>query len=238
MHKRPFGRIYDRIRSCLRPVGLISRTRRRGVVVRKGEQTKRGIVEKAAPIFNQKGYNGTSLSDLMDATGLQKGGIYRHFSSKEELAGKAFDHAWDLAVGRRLDGVAEIPDSVDRLKKMIANFVTIRRGLVPGGCPLMNTAVEADDGNAVLRARAKRALKGWVSRLSVIAAAGIRQREIRKQVEPRKLAELIISSLEGALLLCRLENRRKPLRNMQRHLDHHLETSIRRKAGIASRTRS
>ena len=61
----------------------------------KGQQTRRGIIEKAAPLFNQKGYEGTSLSDLMDATGLQKGGIYRHFDSKEELAAAAFDYSWE-----------------------------------------------------------------------------------------------------------------------------------------------
>jgi len=52
----------------------------------KGEQTRRKIVEAAAPIFNKRGYEGSSLSDLMESTGLKKGGIYRHFSSKEELA--------------------------------------------------------------------------------------------------------------------------------------------------------
>jgi TetR/AcrR family transcriptional repressor of nem operon len=52
----------------------------------KGEQTRREIVEKAAPLFNQKGFEGTSLADLMQATGLKKGGIYRHFSGKRELA--------------------------------------------------------------------------------------------------------------------------------------------------------
>jgi TetR/AcrR family transcriptional repressor of nem operon len=56
------------------------------VRVTKGQQTRREIVEKAAPLFNKKGFEGTSLSDLMHATGLQKGGIYHHFSSKEELA--------------------------------------------------------------------------------------------------------------------------------------------------------
>src|SRR6266481_3270397 len=70
----------------------------------KGEQTRREIVQKAAPLFNQKGYQGTSLSDLMDATGLQKGGIYRHFSSKEDLAAEAFDYSWRKAVHGRLDG--------------------------------------------------------------------------------------------------------------------------------------
>src|SRR4029077_11697257 len=110
------------------------------------------------------------LADLMKATGLQKGGIYRHFSGKQELAGEAFDYAWEKAVSGRLDGVAEVPDAVDRLKKMVGNFVEKRAGLVPGGCPLMNTGVEADDGNALLRARARKALQNWTMRLSNIAA--------------------------------------------------------------------
>src|ERR1700683_4139331 len=57
--------------------------------MRKGEQTRQEIIRKAAPIFNQKGYDGAALSDLMRATGLEKGGIYRHFGSKQELAGEA-----------------------------------------------------------------------------------------------------------------------------------------------------
>src|ERR1700724_1181067 len=132
----------------------------------KGERTKQEIVRNAAPIFNTKGYEGTSLSDLMTATGLQKGGIYRHFSSKEELAGEAFDYAWQKAVSRRLEGVDEAADAVERLKKMIDNFGDIRTGLVAAGCPLMNTGVEADDGNPVLRARARGALNGWMARLT------------------------------------------------------------------------
>ena len=47
--------------------------------MRKGEQTGQEIIRKAAPIFNQKGYDGAALSDLMRATGLEKGGIYGHF---------------------------------------------------------------------------------------------------------------------------------------------------------------
>src|ERR1700733_14409992 len=143
----------------------------------KGEQTRRDIVEKAAPLFNQKGFEGTSLADLMQATGLQKGGIYRHFSGKKELAAEAFDYAWEKAVRGRLDGVADVADCVDRLKKTIDNFVERRAGLVPGGCPLMNTAVEADDGNPALRARARGALSGWMSRLTKAAEDGIAKRE-------------------------------------------------------------
>jgi TetR/AcrR family transcriptional repressor of nem operon len=200
----------------------------------KGEQTRRDIVEKAAPLFNQKGFEGTSLADLMQATGLQKGGIYRHFSGKKELAAEAFDYAWEKAVRGRLDGVADVPDCVDRLKKTIDNFVERRAGLVPGGCPLMNTAVEADDGNPVLRARARKALQGWTERLSRITAEGIKKHEIDRRVTPRQLSELIISSLEGALLISRLQNDPGPLRAMRQHLDEYLEQSVRAQRHPAS----
>jgi AcrR family transcriptional regulator len=63
--------------------------------VRRGEQTRQEIIRKA-PLFNQRGYDGAALSDLMRATGLEKSGIYQHFGSKQELAGDAFDYAWRL----------------------------------------------------------------------------------------------------------------------------------------------
>jgi len=193
----------------------------------RGEQTRREIVRKAAPLFNQKGYEGTSLSDLMQATGLQKGGIYRHFSGKEELAAEAFDYAWARAVGERLAGVDEPEDAVDRLKKMVANFVERRSGLVPGGCPLMNTAIEADDGNAALRGKARKALHSWIDRLSAVAEKGIAERQIGAKVEPKQLAQLIIGSLEGALLISRLERNDAALENARQHLDRYLEENVR-----------
>ena len=208
-----------------RPVSLTAG--RQEIEVTKGEQTRREIVRKSAPLFNQKGYEGTSLSDLMEATGLQKGGIYRHFSGKEELATEAFDYSWGKAVSGRLEGVAEVPDRVNRLKKMIENFVQLRAGLVPGGCPLMNTAVEADDGNAALRARAKKALQNWTVRLSKIATEGIEKQQIDHHIDPLKLSQLIIGSLEGALLISRLQNSDEPLRAIKQHLSEYLEKNVR-----------
>jgi TetR/AcrR family transcriptional regulator, transcriptional repressor for nem operon len=195
----------------------------------KGEQTRRDIVAKAAPLFNQKGYEGTSLSDLMGATGLQKGGIYRHFAGKQELAEEAFDYSWGKAVRGRLHGVDAVENHVDRLKKMIANFVDMRAGLVPGGCPLMNTAVESDDGNAALRGKARKALQDWTDRLAKIVAEGIRRREIELGVDVEKLARVVIASLEGALLISRLERDEEPLQELQGYLDEYLEQNIRAK---------
>src|ERR1700758_2042661 len=109
--------------------------------MRKGEQTRLEIIRKAAPIFNQKGYDGAALTDLMQATGLEKGGIYRHFDSKEELAAEAFDYAWGETFAARTADLNSVANSVDRLERLIANFVE-RRGTIPGGCPLLNTAID------------------------------------------------------------------------------------------------
>src|SRR5260370_4915405 len=144
----------------------------RSANMRKGEQTRREIIRKAAPIFNQKGYDGAALSDFMRATGLEKGGIYRHFDSKQQLAAEAFDHAWKLAMDARFEGTHEISNAVDRLKQIVRNFRDRRTGLVPGGCPLLNTAIDSDDGNPQLRANARRALGGWLDPLISIAEDG------------------------------------------------------------------
>ena len=225
MRKRPFGLInlgYTTVRDH-------SVSEYWEGVMTKGQETKQEIVRKAAPLFNQKGYAGTSLSDLMDATGLQKGGIYRHFSGKEELATEAFDYSWQKAVTGRLEGVENLADSVDRLKKMVDNFIDMRAGLVPGGCPLMNTAIEADDGNTVLRNRARKALQGWITRLSRIAVDGIHKHEIDTRIKPRKLSEWIIGSLEGALLISRLQKDSEPLDNARLNLHEYLERNVRAK---------
>ena len=194
--------------------------------MRKGEQTRQGIIRKAAPIFNQKGYDGAALSDLMRATGLEKGGIYRHFSSKEALAAEAFDYAWRETLDARIHDLDTITNTVDRLKQMVANFVE-RRGIIPGGCPLLNTAVDTDDGNVVLRERARKALRGWRSYIISVIRAGIKAREIRPKTDAKKLATLIISSLEGGVMLYRLERNEETLRAIQAHLDDYLEAEVR-----------
>src|ERR1022692_2208401 len=102
----------------------------------KGQTTRQRILEQAAPLFNQRGYEGCSIQDIMTATGLEKGGIYRHFESKQELAAEAFDYAWNFTNSHRRQNLDQIPNHADRLKQHIANFVT-RTGL-PGGCPLLN----------------------------------------------------------------------------------------------------
>jgi TetR/AcrR family transcriptional regulator, transcriptional repressor for nem operon len=192
----------------------------------KGQQTRERIIAAAAPLFNQRGYEGCCLQDIMAATGLEKGGIYRHFESKEELAAEAFDYAWNFASSKRRIHLEAIPNHADKIKQHIANFVT-RTGL-PGGCPLLNTAVDADNGNRVLRERVRKALTNWQSMLRTILAEGIKAGSIRPGVDPGAAANRIIGSLEGAMLISRIERNDLALRQTLESLDEFVESNLRR----------
>ena len=193
--------------------------------MRKGEQTRQDIIRKAAPIFNQKGYDGAALSDLMRATGLEKGGIYRHFASKEELAAEAFDYTWEAAWNARLLHVDEKANGIEKLKQLIANFVE-HRSPVAGGCPVLNTAIDADDGNPVLRARVAKALRSWVSRLQVIIEQAQERGETLRGVDSKAVATLIVASLEGALMMSRIQRNDEALRRVQSHLNGYLDREV------------
>jgi AcrR family transcriptional regulator len=188
----------------------------------KGDLTRQRIVALAAPLFNQRGFDGCSMQDVMRATGLEKGGLYRHFSSKEELAAEAFRYSLENAVKTRTEGLEAVGDPLEQLRYLIRRFVE-EPSCMPGGCPLMNTAIDADDGNAVLRKLALDAIEDWKTRLTAIVLEGIRRREIRRVIDPVRIANTIIATLEGALMISRLEGSRTALGDAQRSLEDLLQ---------------
>jgi TetR/AcrR family transcriptional regulator, transcriptional repressor for nem operon len=196
--------------------------------MRKGEATRQRIIAEAAPIFNQRGFDGCSMQDLMTATGLEKGGLYRHFANKEDLAAEAFRFALAQNVKVRTEHLDEIPNSINKLKKVVQLFVDLPSA-IPGGCPLMNTAIDADDGNPALRDLARKGILDWRTRLIRIIDTGIKAGEIRRSTDPRRIANTLIATLEGALMISRLENSRNALRDAQSSLDT-LLTSLERHA--------
>jgi TetR/AcrR family transcriptional regulator, transcriptional repressor for nem operon len=191
----------------------------------KGELTRQRIIEEAAPIFNQRGFAGCSMQDVLDATGLEKGGVYRHFASKEELAAEAFQYAWTRVAKARREGQDAIPGAVEKLKYSVRRFAETPGGF-PGGCPLMNTAIDADDGNPVLRSLVCVAMKEWKARLATIVEDGIANGEIRGEVQPRRVANMIIATLEGALMISRLEENRIAVQDAREGLEIMLDRIV------------
>jgi TetR/AcrR family transcriptional regulator, transcriptional repressor for nem operon len=189
----------------------------------KGERTRQRIVADTAAVFNTRGFEGSSLAALMAATGLQKGGIYRHFGSKEELAAEAFEYAWAMARAAREPDLDRRADPIGWLKAYIDNLVS-RRPPVAGGCPLLNTAIEADDGNALLRARVAKALRAWISRLEEVVGYGLKSGRICAGTDPHALATVIVATVEGAVMISRIEKNSEALRHAQIHLHRYLES--------------
>ena len=178
--------------------------------MRKGEMTRQRIIEEAAPIFNRRGFQACSIAELMEATGLGKGGIYRHFASKEELAAEAFRYAVGQSVRMRTEAVERLDGSVEKLRFLVRQFMEAPSG-VAGGCPLMNTAIDSDDGNEVLRGLAVEGFRSWRERLQRIVKDGLQRGEIKIGTDPARIANVMIATLEGALMMSRLEKTKGPL---------------------------
>jgi TetR/AcrR family transcriptional regulator, transcriptional repressor for nem operon len=194
----------------------------------KGELTRQAIIEKAAPLFNQRGFAGCSMADIMEATGLEKGGLYRHFSSKEELAADVFRYAMQTAVDARGISANLEGDAVTQLRLMIARFVAVPSPL-PGGCPLLNTAIDSDDGNLVLRELAQQALASWKQKIRRIVKKGISAGELGSSADPHRIANLVVATLEGSLMITRLEGNRRALQDAQLSLEAFLDAIQSRK---------
>ena len=171
----------------------------------KAERTRQFIIEKTAPIFNQKGYAGTSISDLTEATGLTKGSIYGNFSNKDEVALSAFDHNYGLVkatIRNRIDNAA---DSLDKLRVWIDVFSEIQTNeAFKYGCPVLNTAIESDDTHTELRKKVIGAINNWYKIIGDIIKEGQKEGKIKADINHAEFAGAYIAILEGGVMLAKV----------------------------------
>ena len=194
----------------------------------KGDETRQMILHRAAEVFNRKGYSGASLADIMAATGLEKGGIYNHFGSKDDLALEAFDYAVDLMRLEFQNALKDKRDAIDRLRAIVGVYRAIPDGMpVAGGCPVLNTAVESDDTNPVLRDHARRAMDEWREFIRRVVAKGIERGQVRPEVDGDSLATLMIAALEGAIMLSKLYDDTTHMNRAVAYLEDYIEANVR-----------
>ncbi len=171
----------------------------------KGSVTRQRILELAAPVFNTKGYAGASLTDILQATGLQKGGLYNHFASKQELAVATFDWSVDQLNDRWRAAITGKRNAIERLMAVVNLFDdNYSNTIVPGGCPIVNTAIESDDSNPELRARAQVRMNQMRGTVATIIRKGMDRGEIRTGVDADETAVVLIALLEGGIMLSKL----------------------------------
>lgn len=175
--------------------------------MRNPELTKEKILTQSGRLFNTKGYKATSLSDITGATGLTKGAIYKHFHNKKKLEEAAFDEMVRLVMnklGQKIKIEKIAPDKLRAIVRFYEAYVT--HPCIRGGCPLLNTAVEADDANPLLREKAVRFLNMIESSLKRILENGKNNNQLKNDFDTDHFTSVMIALLEGAIMMSRLKN--------------------------------
>ena len=193
----------------------------------KGKETKERILHQAASLFNTRGYAGASISDIMRVTGLKKGGIYNHFQSKDDLALQAFDYAIDCIKQRYQGALKNKRHAIERLQAIIDVFSSnMDNPAVEGGCPLMNTAIESDDGHPILRQRAQAVMDSWRNMVCKVIQKGITRGEIRPEVNADEAATVMISLIEGSIMMSKLYGDSIHLERAIEHLNRYIQVEL------------
>jgi len=185
----------------------------------KAEKTKEFIIEKTAPIFNEKGFAGTSMTDLTDATGLTKGSIYGNFTNKDEVALAAFDYNFNRVNLYLKSKITATENSIERLlvyPAVYGDFLTIP--FLKPGCPILNTSTEADDTHPQLKAKAAAALGYWKKSIENQVKRGIERKEIKPATNPSEIALVMMSLIEGAVMQAKVTGRSAELKVVMNYL--------------------
>jgi AcrR family transcriptional regulator len=197
-------------------------------MISKGQRTRTEIIQRSAVLMNRQGFLAAPMSAVIEATGIQKGGLYRHFESRDALAYEALDFAVSQIRNRFMQALEGCKGACEQLLALLNAYGDSTADLpLPGGCPIMNTAIEADHAHPGLRRRAQAAMKAWHQLLQRIVEAGIQAGEIRRGTDPEQVATVFIACIEGAVMLAHLHGNVAHFKVSREHLRRYVERELR-----------
>lgn len=189
--------------------------------------TKEHIIQKSAALFNTKGYNGCSLHDIMEATGLKKGGIYNHFATKDEIAFESFDYSFDLIKFRFQEALSNCTNSYEKIMAIINVFKSFHNDpVIAGGCPVFNTAVDSSGIHPSLTEKARSAINNLKRYIELKIDEGIDAGEFNAGLKSEEFSTLILITMEGALIMARVNNDLGPVQTAVKHLTQMINDKI------------
>lgn len=187
--------------------------------MRDPQATKNSIIVTSAKLFNTQGYKATSLSDITKETGLTKGAIYRHFENKEDLEKQALQSLSNLMFTSLRERIKEAYNFQDKMEAVFGFFENyIKSPLIQGGCPLLNVAIEADDAHPALKEQAQQMLISLRSSISTLIQNGIINKQVKEDTNVNFYASVFISTLEGGIMMSKLEGNGTGIRHAVTHL--------------------
>jgi TetR/AcrR family transcriptional regulator, transcriptional repressor for nem operon len=189
----------------------------------KAERTKQFIIEKAAPIYNEKGIAGTNVDDVLEATKLTKGAIYSHFENKEDLSMQVSDYLLE----KICSGIGRVMKMENSAKGKIFAYLDFNKAplntYIKGGCPIFNMAVESDDTNSCVKAKVSEVMSFTQKNFAAILRSGIKNGEFNSSLDPEAYAFKIFAAIEGATIMCRSMNNDKPMHGLIESLKSELQ---------------
>jgi TetR/AcrR family transcriptional repressor of nem operon len=179
----------------------------------KGELTKDKIIAEATRLVKQKGFEATSMSDLVKATGLQKGCLYFHFTGKDDLLAAILEKArtdFFQLVDSGLTG--KTPG--ERLGNFFSGVLEyqISTGF-SCGCIFGNISLEMSGKDKRVAAFMKDLFDEWTAKIREVVKAAQRSKQVTSELSAAVLARHIIMALEGGIMLSRVEKSAKPLKD-------------------------
>jgi TetR/AcrR family transcriptional repressor of nem operon len=193
--------------------------------VTKGERTRHQIIELTAPLFNTKGYEGTSMADLCAATGLTKGAIYGSFENKEDLSKAAFHYA---ITQMRWHGSQQLNVKTTYKEKLIAFLEFFTRYVLDppakGGCPLLNTAVEADDHRIGMKKIVADELQNSIAHMAYLIDQGKKAGEFKSEMKSRELALFFFCAIEGAIMFSRVSSSEEAMKAVVKNIKDSIDS--------------
>jgi len=198
----------------------------------KGQRTRADIIERSAALMNRQGFLTASMSAVVEATGIQKGGLYRHFESRDALAYEALDYAVSQVRSRFMHALEGSSGACEQLLALLDAYGNSAEEVpLAGGCPIMNTAIESDHVHPGLLLRAQAAMSGWHGLLQRIVEAGVQSAEIRRGTDARRVATVFIACIEGAVMLTHLYGDTFHFKVAREHLARYVESELRQPQG-------
>jgi len=180
-------------------------------VTARGEATRARIVQAAAELVAARGVDGTTLDDVMEASGTSKSQIYHYFTDKDALLCAVVRAQSDRVLGFQascLSGVRSVED-LRRWRNQVVKLNRATRGI--GGCPIGSLASALADRSEEARELLAASFRRWESQL----AAGLEEMQKRgtlsRRAQPADLATAIVSALQGGLLLAQTTRSTRPL---------------------------
>jgi TetR/AcrR family transcriptional repressor of nem operon len=178
----------------------------------KGDITREKILEAARCLFNTKGFGATSINDLVEASGLQKGSIYFHFPGKDAIGLTVLEEA-------RRSFMEFLTDSLsgDGPFLCLDNFFRavmekhLATGFV-GGCIFGNTALEMGDSDKRYAEIIDQVFDQWINKIEKIVLAAQEKGELRDDIPGNALARNIVAVIEGGIMMSRVKKDEVPLR--------------------------